>query len=394
MTANYVDSTGLVLQSLADIVTELETGFKTIYGSDINVDPNSPDGQMINLFAQSKIDILDCISQVYGSFSPTSAVGVALDQRCALNGVYRQGAVKTIVPVNITFDRQTFLVGEDDLSGLPFTVSNAGGDKFYLIDGFTGATGITGQPFRAAIAGAISCPSGSIGKIETITLGVTGVNNSLTPTTVGVDEETDASLRYRRALSTAQPSQGYIAGLKSAILALDNVTHCEVYENVTDAIDGNSITPHSIYVVVEGGTDADIADVIYRKRNAGCGMTGSTSVPVDIGNGFDLTVKFSDTTLQNLYITLALKSLDSDYVINSAEQILIKAYIADNVDYGINQIADYSAIAALVKNEYPLAVIVSGYLGTTGATGAAYMAPTTISSRWVADAARITLNVS
>lgn len=394
MTANYIDSTGLVLQSLADVITELETGFKAIYGTDINVDPNSPDGQMIALFAQSKIDILDCINQVYGSFSPTSAIGVALDQRCALNGVYRQGAVKTIVPVNITFDRTTALVGEDDLAGTPFTVANAGGDQFYLIDGFTGATGTTGQPFRAVTAGAISCPSGSIGKIVTITLGVTGVNNSLTPTTVGVDEETDAALRYRRAISVAQPSSGYLAGLKSALLALDSVTYCEVYENNTDITDANNIPPHSIYVVIEGGADADIADVIYRKRNAGCGMTGTTNVSVDIGNGFNLPVKFSDTTLQNLYINLALTSLDTGYVIDAGEQAAIKAYIAANMIYSINEIADYSAIAALIKNQYQYAVIVSGYLGLTGATGASYMAPSTISSRWVADAARITLTVS
>lgn len=59
MTTNYVSSTGLTLQTLAEIVTELETGFKAIYGVDINLDANSPDGQMINLFAQAKLDILD-----------------------------------------------------------------------------------------------------------------------------------------------------------------------------------------------------------------------------------------------------------------------------------------------------------------------------------------------
>ena len=144
MTNNYVDSSGLVLQSLADIITELETGFKTIYGSDINIDPNSPDGQMIALFAQAKIDILDCISGVYGSFSPQSAIGAALDQRCALNGVSRQGAVECICLVNIYTDRQVALVGEDTPNVTPFTAMDAASNKFYLITGFTAATGSTG----------------------------------------------------------------------------------------------------------------------------------------------------------------------------------------------------------------------------------------------------------
>lgn len=392
MTSNYVDSTGLVLQSLTDIITELETGFKTIYGSDISVDANSPDGQMINLFAQAKIDILDCISQVYGSFSPTSAIGVVLDQRCALNGVTRQGAVKTIVPVNITFDRTTHLVGEDDAAGTPFTVSNAASDKFYLITGFTGATGTTGQPFRAAVAGVISCPTGSITKIETITLGVTGVSNSLTPTTVGVDEETDAALRYRRAKSVAMPSSGYLAGLEAALLALDNVTFAKVYENNTDTTDIYGIPPHSIWAVVEGGDHTEICNAIYLKRNAGCGMTGATGANVEIGNGFTLPIKFSDSSLANLYVTLVMVSLNSSYVIDANEKTAIKAYIVDNITYDINEIADYSEIAALVKTHYPYAVINSGYVGTTGATGSSYMAPTTIDKRWVLDATRITIS--
>lgn len=394
MTSNYVDSSGLVLQSLADIITELENGFKSIYGADISLDPNSPDGQMINLFAQAKIDILDCISGVYGSFSPQSAVGRALDQRCALNGVTRQGAVKTIVPVDITFDRTTALVGEDDALGTPFTASNASGDKFYLITGFTGATGTTGQPFRAAVAGAISCPIGSINKIETITLGVTGVNNSLVPTTAGVDEETDSALRTRRAISVAMPSTGYLDGLKAALLALDNVTYAEVYENNTNTTDAHNIPAHSIWAVVEGGTDADIADVIYKKRSAGCGMTGATTVNVEQSNGFNMPIKFSDTSLALLYINLNVTSLDpADYTIDAAEQTSIKAFITESISYGINQAADYSAIAAAVKNQYPYAVIVSGYVGVTGATGASFLAPTTIDKRWVIDPARINITV-
>lgn len=140
MTSNYVDSTGLNLQQLADIVTELENGFKAIYGSDINVGANSPDGQMINLFAQAKIDILDCISQVYNSFSPTSAIGVALDQRCALNGVVRKGATKTTTNVTVTTDREVSLLGLSAGAGTPFTSKDLAGNKFYLTTSATGAT--------------------------------------------------------------------------------------------------------------------------------------------------------------------------------------------------------------------------------------------------------------
>lgn len=393
MTSNYVDASGLHLQSLTGIIGELETGFKSIYGADINIDPNSPDGQMINLFAQAKIDMLDCIAQVYGSFSPSSAVGVVLDQRCALNGVARHGATKTAVPVDITFDRDVALVGVNDATTTPFTVSDGSGNQFYLVTGFTGATGTTGQPFIAVNAGAVEVTVGGITKIETITTGVISVNNSLQPTVRGVDEETDVALRLRRAVSVSEPSQGYLDGINSSLLALTDVTHAVVYENTsgaTGATADGSIPPHSIWAVVEGGTGPDIADVLYRKRSAGCGMKGGVTGVIGQSNGFDFTARWDWVTLQNLYISLTMTSLTGSH---SPDTTYLKNYIVDNMTYGINQPADYSAIAALVKAADPLAVIISGFVGSTGSTGASYKYPTSIDSRWVISSAHITTTV-
>jgi uncharacterized phage protein gp47/JayE len=390
MTSNYVDSTGLNLQQLSDIVTELEDGFKAIYGNDINVDANSPDGQMINLFAQSKIDILDCISQVYNSFSPNSAIGVALDQRCALNGVIRKGATKTITNVTVTTDRQVNLLGLSAGTGTPFTVKDLAGHKFYLTTSATGATGANSLAFEAELSGATETTTNTITGIETIQLGVLSVNNPSNPTVQGTDEETDAALRVRRASSLSLPSQGYLAGLKGSLLALDDVTRCEVYENNTSAADIYNIPAHSIWAVVEGGLDADIADVIYKKRNAGCGMYGSETVAVDQGNGFELTVKFGRPSEEDLYIALEVTSLTNDHAIDDD---YLKQYIYDNMEYDINQKADYSAIASMVKIADPLCVIISGGVGSTGAAGDPFLATPTIDGRWIIATARIDITV-
>jgi uncharacterized phage protein gp47/JayE len=390
MTSNYVDSTGLNLQQLADIVTELENGFKAIYGSDINVGANSPDGQMINLFAQAKIDILDCMSQVYNSFSPTSAIGVALDQRCALNGVVRKGATKTTTNVTVTTDREVSLLGLSAGAGTPFTAKDLAGNKFYLTTSATGATGPNSLAFEAALSGATETTPNTITGIETIQLGVLSVNNPSNPTVQGTDEETDAALRVRRASSLSLPSQGYLAGLKGALLALDDVTRCEVYENNTNVFDSDGISPHSIWAVVEGGADADIADVIYKKRNAGCGMYGSETVAIDQGNGFELTVKFGRPSEEDLYIKLSVTSLTDDHAVDDD---YLKQYIYDNVVYDINQKADYSAISSAVKIADPLCVIISGGVGSTGAAGDPFLAPPTIDGRWIVATARIAITV-
>jgi uncharacterized phage protein gp47/JayE len=390
MTSNYVDENGLTTQTLTEIITELETGFKTIYGTDINVDANSPDGQMINLFAQAKIDILDCIAQVYGSFSPTSAIGRALDQRCAINGVIRKGATKTTVQMTVVTDRVLTLVGVASNTGTPFAVKDAAGNRFLLSADSTLTIGSNLLMFEAETLGAIQAPIGTITQVDTLIAGITSVTNASSPTTQGVDEETDAALRYRRAVSVSLSSQGYLEGLKGALLSLTNVTKCEVYENNTNATDGDGIHAHSIWVVIEGGDTDEIADIIYKKRNAGCGLFGSFAVDIDQGNGFNLPIKFDRPSYEDLYIELTITSLNSAHTIDDD---YLKDQIYELISYGINEKADYSAIASLVKIADPLAVIIDGGVSSDGITYVPYLATPSIDGIWTISTTRIAITV-
>jgi uncharacterized phage protein gp47/JayE len=384
MTSNYVDETGLHLQALTDIVTELEDGFKTIYGSSINLNPNSPDGQMINLFAQAKIDMLDLVSQVYGSFSPTSAIGVALDQRCAINGVIRAGATYTTTNITVTTDRILSLVGQSSGAVTPFTVSDALGNNFYLADNETLGVGPNVLSFISAIAGAVLTTTNTITNIVTITLGVISVNNPSSVTIQGVDEETDAALRLRRSKSVALPSLGYLDGLTGSLLAIPDVLDALVVENATGTTDGNSIPAHSIWSIVDGGDHDIIADVIYKKRNAGCGMYGNVTVSVPQINNINFPVKFSNPTYEDLYVTMVLTSLSTLHVIDAAQIIYIKQSLFDGKQYKIYEIADFTALSVLLKSIDPLAVIVSGGVcKTVGGTYVPLLATTGINYRFI-----------
>jgi uncharacterized phage protein gp47/JayE len=402
MSSNYVDSTGLVLQTLADIVTELETGFKNIYGVDINIDANSPDGQMINLFAQAKIDLLDCIASVYNSFSPTNCSGVVLDQRCALNGLYRNAGIKTTLYMTVVTNRIVNLVGVSAGAGTtPFTVSDPAGNLFYLKTSTTTINGTnTGLEFEASVMGTIEVSPGTIVSISTPTLGVLTVTNPGGALIAGKDEESDASFRYRRDASVANPSTGYLEGLQGSILALDNVDHAKVYENNTSITDIYSIPAHSIYPVVDGGDETEIAELIYLKRNAGCGMwggTGSTGptgtqhvVGVTQVNGLIFNVKFAEPTYANLYIALTLTKYDSNHYI---DQTFIKDTIYEQITYDINQVADFSAITSVIKAADPYVVIAAGGVGSAGGTGAShpYLATAAINNRWIISTTNISI---
>lgn len=407
MSSNYVSSSGLTLQSLTDIITELEDGFKTIYGTDVNVTANSPDGQMINLFAQAKMDILDCINSVYNSFSPSVASGVVLDQRAALNGIIRSAATYTTVVMNIIATKVVALIGQDNGVLTPFTVADPAGNSFYLQYGATGVTGTNSLTFISALPGAVEVVANTLTKITTPLSGVTSATNPSGPLNQGIAEESDADLRLRRAKSVSNPSSGYLDGLIGGLLAIPNVLHAIVYENVGPTGDANGIPGHSIWPVIDyvgpsgatgstgatgvTGSQTAIATEIYNRRNAGCGMTGSVTENILQSNGFYLPVKYSYVNYQNLYIHLTITSLNN---LHAIDETFIKDSIASAISYEINEIADYSVISSHVKTIDPYAVIISGGVGTTGPTGATYpyLPPTSIANRWVIQTANIDID--
>jgi uncharacterized phage protein gp47/JayE len=391
MSNNYVDSTGLHTQTVTELVTALEDGFKTIYGDTINLNVNSPDSQMINLFAQAIGDTLDCMTQVYNSFSPETAVGVVLDQRCAINGVARKGATFTRTNVTITVDRPVTLYGIDTTPDAPFKVKDLAANIFAL-EATTSlpSAGVYIREFIAEVPGVIETIPNTITVIDTVTLGVLSVNNPDNAISTGENQESDVALRLRRAQSVALPSQGYLPGLQGALAGVANVIDVKVYENDTSVTDANGIPGHSIYCVVDGGDQDEIAQVIYNKRNAGCGMKGDIIVLVDQVNGFKLPIKFSRPTYENLHIRMTLTSLESTHLI---DENYIKQYLFDNISYTIYEPADFTTITAAVRAADQYAVVVDGGVSYDGITYESYLYPQSIAGRFLVSESRIDIIV-
>lgn len=387
--SNFVDTTGLNTESLTDIVTQLENGMKAIYGTDINVDPNSPDGQMINLFAQAKVDLLECIAQVYASFDPDQASGAVLDQRLSINGVKRRGSTFTRTNVTVTTDRALTLLGKDT-SVAPFTIADGSGTQFVLEQTATLTTGANTLVFAAANSGAVQTLPNTLTTIVTITLGVLSVNNPASPITQGVDEETDAQVKIRRRQSIALPSLGALTATQAALFAVSGVSDAVVYENVTSVTDANGVPAHSIWAIVDGGTNAAVAQAIYNKRNAGCGMKGSVQVTITQANSVPFVVKFDRPVYEDLYIALTITSKDVNHTIDDE---YLKQKIFEGIVLKIYEPADYTAITTLVKQLDPLAVVTAGGVSKTAGSYVGYIYPSTIQKRFILSTTRIAITV-
>jgi uncharacterized phage protein gp47/JayE len=387
MTArNYLDATGLHLETYDDIVTYLESQYRVIYGNDINLDSNSPDGQKIGMLAQSKIDMLNCITSVYNSFAVGRAIGVALKQRVAINGVVPKGATYTRTNVTITTDRVLELPGLDTNPTNPYAVKDDAGNQFFLEETSTTGIGANVLEFRAEKSGLVSTTPDTITKAVTVVLGVTAINNPDSALETGQDEEKDPQLRARQQASVSLPAAGWLPAMRAALLAVPDVLDAQVYENDTDSSDARGVDPHSMWAIVDGGDSAAIADVIYRKRNGGCGMTGSQTVTLTQVNGVAFTVKFDRPVYANLYLAASLTSVDPAHTVDGTW--LANQVLAEFV-YKIYQPADFTAITAFIKELDPLAVLVAGGVSGNGSEFYNFLYPTTVQKRWILSLNRI-----
>lgn len=351
MSVDSFGADGLTVKSLNDIITDLTIGMQNIYGADINVDQNSPDGQLINLFAQACVDIRELIVQINSGFDPDQAVGSILDQRVVINDMERQGGTFTIVPIDIVTSGTVTLQGLDaafnDIAGTGYTIQDNAGNQFILIDTITLPAGTATINFRAQKIGAVETITNTITNQVTIVLGVNSVNNSSASLTTGQNEETDAQLRTRRQQSVALASAGYLNGLLGTVLALTGVTQAKLYENFTDTVDANGIPAHGIWLIVENGANTDIATAIYDKKSYGANMKGSVVENIITDSGAIFQAKFDRPISQRLYVKFNLRKFISTTVFNTTA---IAQYISDNINFYIGQPADTGSLTVLATN--------------------------------------------
>jgi hypothetical protein len=143
---------------------------------------------------------------------------------------------------------------------------------------------------------------------------------------IGANAESDAQLRSRQAISTAQPTRTVLEGLKGAIAAVSGVTRFIVYENDTKITDANGLPANSITVVVEGGVDSNIAQAIFNKKSPGCYTNGTVSVTIADQYGVTVIIRFYRPIEVDIDVIVNVKKL-AGYTTDTTAAI--KAAIAD-----------------------------------------------------------------
>lgn len=340
---------GLQVATRTELLDALIQAFQTIYGADVNLDQSSPDGQLLNIFAQGGTDIRELLMQIYNSFDPDNCSGRVLDARCALNNIFRKGGTFTTVAIDVTTDRTVTLQGLDDnyndVNATGYTIQDSAGNQFILVSTQTLQAGTTRVLFRSKDIGAVQTTLNTITIPVTIVLGVVSVNNPV-DATEGKDEESDYQLKVRRRQSVSIGSSGYLNGLLATVLQLDGVTDAALYENYTGTTDANGTPAHCMWLVVEGGNDSEIADAIYRKKSYGCNMRGNITYTITTVSAQEFIARWDEPTEQELYVKFNIIPTSSTVQFDKAA---IKQYILDNESFRIGQGAETSSLTTLAQ---------------------------------------------
>ena len=98
-------SDGLNTQTYPEIYAELVAAYQAAYGSDINTDPDSPDGQRIGIEAKARSDLQQFVLALYQQIDPDFASGETLNRIIKLCGIARQPPARSSVNLTVTADR-------------------------------------------------------------------------------------------------------------------------------------------------------------------------------------------------------------------------------------------------------------------------------------------------
>ncbi|EOG1931298.1 baseplate J/gp47 family protein [Providencia stuartii] len=295
-----ITETGIVIDKLTDVHQRLTEGFKRIYGDDINLDADSPDGQMIGLFSQEIDNINQAIALIAQMLDPYKAIGSWLEQRAMYAGIVRRGADYSYLDDVIITGKQGVTVHKGSL------LSDDNRTKWVtLADVTLGSNGSARVDLRSQELGAFSLPANRPLTMDTVTIGV----DSITTTKAakeGAFEETDGNLLLRFMRSHAINNHDDYQGLEGALLDLPDVKQAKVYENYTNQTDEKGIPPHTLNAVVIGGHDNDIGRTILSKKVGGCGVFGRISNTQTYA-GAPRTVYFDRAALVNVKVKLLLE---------------------------------------------------------------------------------------
>lgn len=328
------DSNGVQTNTFAEIFERLETEYKNIYGSSIDTDQESPDGQRIGIETTLRFEIETAIAWLYSQIDPDLNNGDMQQIIAKLAGIYMLAASRSQWDLVINMDQ-----AKDLPSG--YTITDNNNQNWFLDSDVTVSVGDNNVTFLASDWGAVSgVASGSSFTQSTPELGVVSIS-AIDDAVSGREEETEEAFRLRRKASVENPSQSTNGAIYAKLAQLPGVSDLVVNDNATngdDVLSGStsstslsayksgesiSLDAHTMWVIIEGGSLDDIGEVMAKQR------LGNTKGDIDVTYTDELTKpdgtaffvinehKIDRPDYVDLYIRLNVAAIESGAIIDT-----------------------------------------------------------------------------
>ena len=262
-----IDANGFKAESFTEILTRLSNGLKNIYGQDINLDQDSPDGQQLGIQANIISDFQDLALYIYNSMDPDLADGANFDKLLKLLARTRLPSSRSTVDIEMVLNKTVSIPAS-------YTIKDLNNQNWIIGTAQTLDAGTHLVSFYSEDWGNITAEPNTINEQITILTEVVSINNPESAIS-GRDEESIVQVRERRNKILEINASSTIGSIIGKILDLNGVVDAVPYENMTKIYDPvRDIQPNSYWIVVKGGDIAEISEIIAKDKTGGTGLKG------------------------------------------------------------------------------------------------------------------------
>lgn len=371
-----ITDTGVFVPETSKVLAGVLQDYNAAFGGALNITSvSTPQAYLAGETTANIMNVNAALAYLFNNVDPAYASGRFQDAIARIYFITRKAATHTTVTaLCIGSPGVTLPAGSQAKDENGYTYTSAASAVF-------DSNGQAAVVFQCDTAGAIACPAGSLTQILVAVPGWDSVTNEAAGI-AGNPVENREDFERRRYESVAINATGTVAAIRSAVLALDNVTDCFAVDNPSNetiqyGATNYELVPHSVYVGVVGGDDERIAQTIWTKKDLGCDYNGNTSVVVYDDSALaapypQYEVVFNRPTAVPILFAVTLKSSNS-LPSNIEEQVktaIISAFNGELSGFARERMAScifasryYSVVSAISENVNILSILI----GTTTA---------------------------
>ncbi|MDE2846015.1 MAG: baseplate J/gp47 family protein [Gemmatimonadota bacterium] len=298
-----INNTGIAPRDLTGYVELLEQLFRDTFGETINLNAETPQGQLIGILALVLAEADELGVYVANGLSPDTAAGRQLDDIGSLFDITRIAGERSSATVTLGGTQGTIIRAGSRVK----TQENA--IFASTTDAVIPAAGSVDQLFRSVEVGPIQAGAGALSEIVDVVSGWTSATNSAAAM-AGRAVETDSGYRERYRGEVAVHARDALEAIRARILNVAGVTRCIVRDNATAAavtVQGIQIPARSVMAIMDGGASQDIAAAIAATKPVGIATAGDVTAQVEVAPGTNQTIRFRRVRRVALAVTVSFR---------------------------------------------------------------------------------------